>query len=301
MMVFNMGRSDFRAKHTATNALIVQTTFHSSIETTRYCMDMYLASMFQSLAVLLDVRGIIRMLDALLDFGISKKHEAWATAKTLLQHRAWRHFPLLVSHLPHILLGGTMHGIDLHSDVFEEPLPQKKTAASGAIKTSRERGRERRKQRFAAVGDALDSFIDWLKLERKHYKERTIVTAKSRQPTRKTPGHQAEERVAEDIHQAECTTHGGEHIGLGSRAASGAEDLTLDDRKGQEQAASGADSRSSSSRSSNSSSRSSSSSRQQQTAADGWQTQQRTTEAIALRGGVGNMFQGTAEHQHSAG
>ena len=116
-------------------------------------MDMYLASMFQSLAALLDVRSIIRMLEALLDVGISTKRSAWATAKTLLQHRAWRHFPLLVSHLPHILLGGTMQGIDLHSDVFEEPLPQKKVAASGAmaasgaIKTSRDRCWERRKQR----------------------------------------------------------------------------------------------------------------------------------------------------------
>ena len=178
-------------------------------------------------------------------------------------------------------------------------------AASGAIKTSRDCCWERRKQRFAGVVCALgawkqvDSLIVWLKLERTNYKERSIVTPARRQP-RKTPGHQ-EKRVAEDIRQAECTIHGGEHIGLGNRAASGAEDLTLDDRKGQEQAASGADSRSSSSRSSNSSSRSSSSSRQQQTAADGWQTQQRTTEAIALRGGVGNMFQGTAEHQHSAG
>ena len=113
----------------------------------------------------------------------------------------------------------------------------------------------------------VDSLIVWLKLERTNYKERSIVTPARRQP-RKTPGHQ-EKRVAEDIRQAECTINGGEHIGLGNRAASGAEDLTLDDRKGQEQAASGADSRSSSSRSSNSSSRSSSSSRQQQTAADG--------------------------------
>ena len=39
---------------------------------------------------------------------------------------AWRHFPLLVSHLPHILLGGTMQGIDLYIDVFEESLPQKR-------------------------------------------------------------------------------------------------------------------------------------------------------------------------------
>ena len=100
MMVFNMGRSDFRAKHTATHALIVHTTFHSSIETTRYCMDMYLATMLQSLAALLDVRAIIRMLEALLEptayaRPYFRKRVVWATAKTLLQHRAWRHLPFV--------------------------------------------------------------------------------------------------------------------------------------------------------------------------------------------------------------
>ena len=94
-------------------------------------MDMYLATMLQSLAALLDVRGIIRMLEALLEptaysRPYFRKRVVWATAKTLLQHRAWIHFPLLVSHMPHILLGGTMQGIDLHSDLSEEPIPQKR-------------------------------------------------------------------------------------------------------------------------------------------------------------------------------
>ena len=168
MMLFNMGREDFRAKHTATNALIVQTTLHSSIETTRYCMDMYI-HMFQSLAALLDVRAIIRMLEALLEptayaRPYFRKGVVWATAKTLLQHRAWRQFPMLVSHLPHVLLAGTLQGIDLHSDVFEEPAT--KAAASGASTTRRARHLERRKQRFADVACALDSLIDWVKLER---------------------------------------------------------------------------------------------------------------------------------------
>ena len=75
-------------------------------------------------------------------------------------------------------------------------------AASGAIKTSRDRGWERRKQRFADVVCAIDSLIDWLKLERTSYKERTIVTPARRQP-RKTPGHQ-EKRVA-DVRMHVCT------------------------------------------------------------------------------------------------
>ena len=246
MMVFNMGRSDFRAKHTATNALIVQTTLHSSIETTRYCMDMY-SHMFQSLAALLDVRAIIRMLELLLDVPTAyarpywRKRVVWATAKTLLQHRAWRQFPLLVSHLPHILLGGTLQGVDLHSGVFEELGPQKKVAASGANETSRDRYLKRRKQRFADVAYAIDSLIDWVKLERRNYKERAVSTPARRQPL-KTPGHQGK-RVAEDIREAECTIHGDEHIRLGNKAASGAEDLNLDE----EREASDADSSSSSS------------------------------------------------------
>ena len=254
VMLFNMGREDFRAKHTATNALIVQTTLHSSIETTRYCMDMYI-HMFQSLAALLDVRAIIRMLEALLEptayaRPYFRKGVVWATAKTLLQHRAWRQFPMLVSHLPHVLLAGTLQGIDLHSDVFEEPLPQKKAAASGAKETSRDRCLKRRKQRFADVAYAIDSLIDWVKLERRNFKERALITPARRQPL-KTPRHQGK-RVAEDIREAECTIHGGEHIRLGNKAASGAEDLNLDDWKAQEREASGADSSSSSSSSSSS-------------------------------------------------
>ena len=98
-------------------------------------MDMHI-QMFQRLAALLDVRAIVRMLEALLEPTAHgrphfRKRLVWATAKTLLQHRAWRQFPLLVSHLPHALVAGTLQGVDLHSDVFEEPLPQK-AAASGA-------------------------------------------------------------------------------------------------------------------------------------------------------------------------
>ena len=114
-------------------------------------------------------------------------------------------------------------------------------AASGANETSRDRYLKRRKQRFADVAYAIDSLIDWVKLERRNYKERAVSTPARRQPL-KTPGHQGK-RVAEDIREAECTIHGDEHIRLGNKAASGAEDLNLDE----EREASDADSSSSSS------------------------------------------------------
>ena len=106
----------------------------------------------------------------------------WATAKTLLQHRAWRQFALLVSHLPHVLLAGTLQGIDLHSDVFEEPLPQKKAAASGAKETSRDRCLKRRKHRFADVAYVIGSVIEWVQLERGSFKGRAMITPARRQP-----------------------------------------------------------------------------------------------------------------------
>lgn len=65
MLVFNMGRSDFRAKHISTIALTVQTTESNSIETQRHCMDVCV-HMFWSLAALLDLRAIIRLLENLL-------------------------------------------------------------------------------------------------------------------------------------------------------------------------------------------------------------------------------------------
>ena len=95
-----------------------------------------------------------------------------------------------------------MQGVNLHSDVFEEP--EMKTAASGASKLHYYT--KRRKGRFTDVKYAIDSLIDWVKLERKHYKYRVARTPEHRQPL-KTSGH-AGSRVAGDICEAEYTNPG---------------------------------------------------------------------------------------------
>ena len=125
LLVFNLGRADFRAKHTTPIALLVQGTDYSAIDSQVVCLELSFA-MFRSLGALLDLRAIITLLEALLEPTAYarpnfRKQVVWATAQTLFAHRAWRDFPGLTRHLPHILLGGTMQGIDLHSGVFDEP------------------------------------------------------------------------------------------------------------------------------------------------------------------------------------
>ena len=164
------------------------------------------AHMFWSLAALLDLRTIYWNICCYRQGtpGHFGKSVVWATAKTLMAHKAWRHFPLLTKHLPHILLGGSLQGVDLHSTVFEEPTPKGKTAA-GVSKTaagvSTNLFLERRKQRFADVSNALELFIEWVKLERKSYQGRVVRTPASRRPlaTRRVEEMKSEK----DIHDAE--------------------------------------------------------------------------------------------------
>ena len=176
LLVFNLGRADFRSKHTTPIARVVEGTTYSAIETQVVCMEFSFA-MFRSLGALLDIRAIITLLKALLEPTAYarpnfQKSTVWATAKTLFAHRAWRHFPGLTRHLPHILLGGTMQGIDLHSGVFDEP---KDAAGTGTSSTShRQRWLDNRKERFAHVLGAVDELVDWVKTERRHFIERVM-------------------------------------------------------------------------------------------------------------------------------
>ena len=182
LLVFNLGRADFRAKHTTPIALLVQGTDYSAIDSQVVCLELSFA-MFRSLGALLDLRAIITLLEALLEPTAYarpnfRKQVVWATAKTLFAHRAWRDFPGLTRHLPHILLGGTMQGIDLHSGVFDEP-----AAATGASSGShRQRWLDNRKERFAHVLGAVGELVDWVKTERRHFIERVLGML----PTRST-------------------------------------------------------------------------------------------------------------------
>ena len=227
LLVFNMGRSDFRAKHTSAAALTIQSTESSSIETQAHCMDVC-AAMFWSLAALLDLRAIVRLLEnLLLPTGYPRpfwnKSVVWATAKTLMAHKAWRHFPLLTKHLPHILLGGSLQGVDLHSTVFQEPPSKAKTAAgvgAGVSKTAAGVTHtnlflERRKQRFAEVSNALESLIEWVKLERKNYQSRVLRTPASRQPlaTRRLEKMKSEKDIHDAEHTLQCHVLKGQGVG----------------------------------------------------------------------------------------
>ena len=199
LFVFNLGRADFRSKHTTPIALVVEGTTYSAIETQVVCMEFSFA-MFRSSGALLDIRAIITLLEALLEPTAYarpnfQKSTVWATAKTLFAHRAWRHFPGLTRHLPHILLGGTMQGIDLHSGVFDEP---KDAAATGASPTShRQRWLDNRKERFAHVLGAVDELVDWVKTERRHFIERVLGVP----PTRTT--RRCKRNAFVDIDEAE--------------------------------------------------------------------------------------------------
>ena len=64
LLVFNLGRADFRSKHTTPIALVVEGTTYSAIETQVVCMELSFA-MFRSLGALLDIRTIITLLEAL--------------------------------------------------------------------------------------------------------------------------------------------------------------------------------------------------------------------------------------------
>ena len=176
LLVFNLGRADFRSKHVTHIALIVEGTTYSAIDSQGVCMEFSFA-MFRSLGALLDLRAIINLLEALLEPTAYarpnfRKNVIWATAKMLFARRVWRHFPGLTRHFPHILLGGTMQGIDLQSGVFDEP---KDTAATGASPVShRQRWLETRKERFAHVLGAVGELVDWIKTERRHFIERVL-------------------------------------------------------------------------------------------------------------------------------
>ena len=65
LLVFNLGRADFRSKHTTPSALLVQGTTYSAIDSQVVCMESSFA-MFRSLGALLDLRAIITLLEALL-------------------------------------------------------------------------------------------------------------------------------------------------------------------------------------------------------------------------------------------
>ena len=139
ILVFNLGRVDYRKKHLAAYALESQTSLNLIDGDAAYVCSQ---SMLTAVGVLVEMQGIVRMMNGLCSGivfeqrgkrGVIKEcgggpwqqpHLAtawWTTCRTLLSHRCWRFFPMLSIRLPEILLGGSFHGVKLQNDIFSEP------------------------------------------------------------------------------------------------------------------------------------------------------------------------------------
>ena len=192
MLVFNLGRVDFRQRHLAAYALEIQ----SSVTTTHMqdaitCSD----AMFTAIGVLVQMRGIIRMMQSLCR-GLTleqqggrwcitnerklanpwnatmRKSTLWLTCKTLLMHTCWRVFPKLSSSLTEILLGASFRGVPLQSSTFVEPSGR---AASG--ETHARAAASNREQRFESALCAIDRVLLWAKEERHQFMSRILGVA----------------------------------------------------------------------------------------------------------------------------
>lgn len=222
MLVFNIGRSDFRTKHATPMAMLLQVSTHSALETQSQIIDMSFA-MFDAIGMLMDMLAIVHFLEMVLERrpasgGHLTKEVLWATARTLMAHRCWRKFPGLTRHLPHILLGGTMQGVSLQDNVFEEPPPKSKSKGPGAGQPAiggNEQGPgnrrleafvRRRRERFGQVKHALEVLVSWAKCERKCFEAKVLMLPPPPQPASKQPVKKQERDVtrAERIGQGEC-------------------------------------------------------------------------------------------------
>jgi len=193
MLVFNMGRCDFRRKHIVAYAMIVQSSTH--IGRTDYVTLAKETSdnMFLSIGVLTEMIGIVRLVEQILtapQWVVSQapdgslkpvsisKTTIWAMCRTLLVHKCWRDYHKLAIHLSEILLGGSFQGIRLQCSDFDSPgkrgqaQSQPVAAPSAAIK--RLGVVERRRERFKAVLVALERLRDWARQERATFMQQLL-------------------------------------------------------------------------------------------------------------------------------
>ena len=66
MLVFNIGRSDFRTKRVTPVAVLLQVSTHSSLESQSRVVDVSFA-MFHAIGTLMDMLAIVRLLEMILD------------------------------------------------------------------------------------------------------------------------------------------------------------------------------------------------------------------------------------------
>ena len=193
MLVFNMGRCDFRRKHTVAYAMIVQSS--TNVGRTDYVTLAKETSdkMFLSIGVLTEMIGIVCLVEQFLtapqwvvsrspDGGLKplsiSRTTMWAVCRTLLAHKCWRDYRKLSIHLSEILLGGSFQGIQLHRSDFDSPGKQGQAqsqpvaASQSAIKSKQVV--ERRRERFRVVLVALERLRDWARQERATFMQQLL-------------------------------------------------------------------------------------------------------------------------------
>ena len=188
LLVFNLGRVDFRRRHLAAYALDSQITLNLVPGDAAYVCS---RDMLAAVGALVEMRGIIRMMSQLCsglifelrgNCGVIKQLNdgpwgkkntqtaMWMTCKTLLVHRCWRYFPSLSLKLTEILLGGSFKGVKLQNEIFSEP--GEPPAFGGPNKW--QRGALRRQERFDHATHALDRLMQWACAERRSFMHRTM-------------------------------------------------------------------------------------------------------------------------------
>ena len=190
ILVFNMGRVDYRRCHLAAYALECQASLHMVHGDAAY---QYSQKMLAAVGALVEMQGIVRMMNGLcsglvfeqrgktgvikqLDGGPWKQKNMattwWTTCRTLLSHRCWRFFPYLSVKLPEILLGGSLNGVMLKNDIFMEPGDPAVGGVTGLNKW--QRGALQRQERFKHVMHALERLMHWARAERRSFMSKTM-------------------------------------------------------------------------------------------------------------------------------
>ena len=207
ILVFNLGRADFRRKYLRAYALEVQASLTaSSMESAINISE----GMMTAVGVLVEMRGILKFIQGLFSgyelvcknkrwvitnesrllnphSVIPKAYSLWLTCKTLLTRKCWRTFPNLALKLTEIVLGGSFCGVPLQGTASREPPPRgcPPPAVGGSIEDVRARTRARRDERFRCVLDAIDRLLTWTKLERHEFMVKLLGVPP--RPPRKAP------------------------------------------------------------------------------------------------------------------
>ena len=197
VLMFNLGRADFRKGNLAVFAMEVQSSLCTA--STRRA-SAFGEKMLKDIGTLVEMRGIVNMMRAMCSGLIlvdadpasgggklltnkfrfdaprkcmPTKTTLWTMFRTFLAHRCWRAFPNLAAKLPEIIFGGSYRGISLHARIFDDPnLPLEDTGHSIAEK--RAKVAAARDVRFDIAVKTIDRIISWAKTERRELLNRIL-------------------------------------------------------------------------------------------------------------------------------